>query len=100
MDEKTLKRIINFGALKYSAIKICKILGYNKAQTEQFLIEFENEDSAVRRNYDQGVAIGEYNIDAELAKQAEKGEIFSIIELRKGQYHRKIEDLKKDLFGI
>jgi hypothetical protein len=100
LNEITLKKIINFGALKYSALKICKLLAFNREQTQLFLIDFENDASPIRINYDQGVAIGEYNVDAELAKQSEKGDIYSIQELDKRQYFRELDDLTKELFGV
>lgn len=66
----------------------------------KFMVEFQDENSQIRQFYDQGVAIGQYNIDAELAKQSEKGDVFSIIELNKRQEHNKLNNLKKELFGL
>ena len=50
--------------------------------------------------YQNGLAIGSWNIDAELAKQAEKGDVDSISALAERSKERRIKDLKKQLFGI
>lgn len=99
-DQNTLIKIRNYGALKFSAEKICQILGLRGDEKEHFLLSFDDPESDIRQFYDQGTAIGEYNIDAELAKKAETGDIFSIIEQSKRQYHRRIDDMKKNLFGV
>jgi hypothetical protein len=49
--------------------------------------------------YDNGRAIGEYNIDVELTKLAERGDIEAITTLAERSKERKMKDLKKDLFG-
>lgn len=100
MDQSTLIKIRNYGALKFSSEKICKILGLRGAEKDRFLIEMDDPDSDVRIFYDQGVAIGDYNIDAELAKKSEKGDVLAIMELSKRQYHNKISEIKKDLFAL
>lgn len=100
LDQSTLIKIRNYGALKYSPEKICNILAFHGEEKEHFLVEFEDMESQVRIFYEQGVAIGDYNIDAELAKQSEKGDILAIIELNKRQYYNNINRLKKDLFGV
>ena len=99
-DQSTLVKIRNYGALKFTADKICKILGLRGDDKEYFLVEFADPESDVSIFYEQGVAIGDYNIDAELAKKSEKGDVFAIVELSKRQYHNSINQLKKDLFGI
>lgn len=99
-DKTLLIKVVNFGALKYGPHQICKLLGLNSVQKEEFMIHFNNVESELRIHYEKGLSIGEYNLDAELAKQGEKGDVFSIIELSKRQYHRKMDDMKSDLFGI
>jgi len=100
MDQSTLIKIRNYGALKYAPERICKMLGLFGEDSQRFLVEFEDEESQIRQFYDQGVAIGDYNIDAELAKQSEKGEILAIIQLQERQEKTKISTLKHELFGI
>ena len=100
MDQSSLVKIRNYGALKYTPERICKMLGLFGEDQERFLVEFQDEENPIRQFYDQGVAIGDYNIDAELAKQSEKGEILAIIQLQERQEKTKISTLKKELFGI
>lgn len=100
MDQSSLIKIRNYGALKYSPETICKMLGLFGEEADRFMVDFQNDQSPVRQFYDQGVAIGDYNIDAELAKQSEKGDILSIVELNNRQYRTKINNLKKELFGL
>ena len=100
MDQSTLIKIRNYGALKYAPERICKMLGLFGDDAQSFLVEFQDEGTQIRQYYDHGVAIGDYNIDAELAKQSEKGDILSIIELNNRQERTKISSLKKQLFGI
>lgn len=100
MDEITLKKIVNYASLKYSPQKICLLLDLDHEQTEQFLIEYNNLGSVIRHHYDRGVTIGEFNVDAALAKQAENGDILSITEQATRQYRTKINDLKKELFNL
>jgi hypothetical protein len=46
------------------------------------------------------VALGEYNIDAELAKNAEAGDTDSIEMLEARKTERLEKDLRQELFGI
>jgi hypothetical protein len=50
--------------------------------------------------YVNGCALGEYNIDVELAKQAEKGDIDAITTLESRKNLRVELDLRKELFGV
>ncbi len=100
MDQSSLIKIRNYGALKYAPERICKILGLFGEDSQRFIVEFQDEESQIRQFYDQGVAIGDYNIDAELAKQSEKGDIMSIMQLQERQEKTKISNLKNQLFGI
>jgi len=99
-DQAVLMKIRNYGALKYSKEKIAAILGLTKDERETFFSDFDDKESEVRRFWEQGVAIGDYNIDAELAKSAEGGDTNSIIELSYRQYYQKTDQIKNELFGI
>lgn len=50
--------------------------------------------------YNNGRALGEYNIDAELAKKAEAGDIDAINTLEERKNLRVELDLRKQLFGV
>jgi hypothetical protein len=99
-DQSVLIKIRNYGALKYTKERIASILGLNAKDREQFYIDFEDPESEIREMWGQGVAIGDYNIDAELAKAAESGDTNSIIELSYRQYYQKVDQVKQDLFGV
>jgi len=100
MDQNTLMKIRNYGALKFSVEKMCRILRFFGDDKNNFIVEMKKPNSEVRTYYDQGAAIGDYNIDAELAKKAEKGDVLCIMELSRRQHNNQINQLKKDLFGI
>jgi hypothetical protein len=99
-DQSTLIKIRNYGALKYPPGKIVVILGLTEEEKTLFFNEFNKKDSELRRYYEQGVAIGDYNIDAELAKTAEKGDTNAIIELNYRQFYQRIDHLRNELFGV
>lgn len=100
LDETILNKIRNYGALKYRPRRIVELLGLNSEEQAFIVRELEDPDSIAYRYYRQGVKIGEYNVDAELAKNAEKGDILSIQELSDRQHKREMDDLKRELFGI
>ena len=100
IDQNSLVKIRNYGALKYTPDRICVLLGLDLEESRAFIDEFADLQSQTRRFYEQGVAIGEYNIDVELAKQGEKGDVFAIMEISKQQENRKIDKVRKELFGL
>lgn len=100
IDQNILNKIRNYGALKYTSDRICVLLGLEGEDMDWFLDQMEDSKSQVRKFYDQGVAIGEYNQDVELAKQGEKGDVLSIIELNKIQDDRRVNKVKDELFGV
>jgi len=100
IDQNTLIKIRNYGALKYTVDRIVVLLGVDPDEELKFVEEFQDPKSQVRRYYEQGVAIGEYNIDVELAKAGEKGDVLAIMEISKKQDHRRISGLRKELFGV
>lgn len=95
-----LQKIKTFGALGLSAKRIVLLLGLSIADEKTFMVDFDSPDSPIHRAYEQGVAIGEYNQDAALMKQAESGDLFAIQELKIRQFNRGIEDDRKERFGI
>ena len=91
MDYAT--QIRTFGALGYSPERIANILGLKGTEREEVGDPYNSA-------YLYGNAVGEYNIDAELAKQAEQGDIDSIESLETRKKERTHLDLKRKLFGI
>jgi hypothetical protein len=100
MDMATLNKIRNFGALNYAPERIADLLGCVGEERRKLLIDFADEQSDVAITYRQGQGIGKYNIDAQLAKDAEKGYPQSIALLQERRKEETIENLKKELFGI
>jgi hypothetical protein len=95
-----LQKIRNFGALQYDADRICLLLGLSGNEKNEFLIDFQNEDSTVYQFYNQGEALGEYNVDAELAKLSDKGDAESIELQEKLRKNRKVNKIKSEYFGV
>jgi hypothetical protein len=100
LDQNTLNKIRNYGALKYTTDRICALLAIDGDEREAFMREWDDPASQLQRYYTQGVAIGEYNMDVELAKQGEKGDVIAISELQRIQQKRRIDQTKNELFGL
>ncbi|MDR1629931.1 MAG: hypothetical protein LBS36_06935 [Oscillospiraceae bacterium] len=100
MDATTLNKIRNFGALNYAPERIADLLGCVGEERRKLLLDFADEQSNIATTYRQGQGIGKYNIDAQLAKDAEKGNTESVSLLQERRKAETIEILKKELFGI
>lgn len=99
MDDYTAQ-IRSFGALGYSPERIVAILNLTGKEKAEIIVRLNMPDDLYYAAYQNGLAVGSWNIDAELAKQAEKGDIDSISALAERSKDRRIKDLKKKLFGI
>lgn len=100
IGEEYVNRVRTFGALGYTIERITHLLSLTKLQKSALLIRLTIPDDPYAIAYANGCAIGEYNIDAELAKQAEKGDIPSIELLEKRKNDRTEIDLRRQLFGV
>lgn len=100
LSDEYVNQVRTFGALSYTPERICRLLGLKGAKRTTLMIGFAI--NIARRVYaiQQGRALGEYNIDAELAKKAEKGEIDAITLLEERKNEREEKDLRMNLFGI
>lgn len=99
MDEH-IGKIKSFGALGYDAHRIADLLGLDAGQRNELLMRLNTPTDSLTIAYEQGRAIGEYNIDVELTKMAERGDGDSAILLAERAKKREVNDLKKRLFGI
>lgn len=99
-DETILRKITNFSALKYSPKRICSLIGLTGQEEEQLLVDLRTPDTDAYRAFNRGIAVGDYNIDTALMKASETGDVMAESTLRERQDKRKIEDLKKELFGL
>lgn len=98
-DEYTLQ-VRTFGALGYTPDRICRLLKLSKKDSVSLMLRISIPGDAYHEAYFQGQYIGEYNIDAELAKKAEKGEADAIMLLEERKHERKVKDLRLKLFGV
>ena len=74
LSDEYVNQVRTFGALGYTSERICQLLGLRKNKRIALLYRIALPGDVYCEAYHQGRALGEYNIDAELAKKAEKGE--------------------------
>lgn len=94
------KQIRTFGALGYSPERIANILGLASPEREDLISRIRTPGDPYHIAYLNGSAIEDYNIDAELAKQAESGDTDAIECLEARKKERIHLDLKRKLFGL
>lgn len=99
-DSHILVKVRNWAALKYSPSRIITLLDLSREDALVFLDDIETEDHPLKKMYELGIAIGEYNMDVSLVKQAEGGNMDAEIQLRQRQKELKIREIKKELFGV
>lgn len=100
LSDEYVNQVRTFGALNYTPERICQLLALSKAKREALLYRITLPGDIYFEAYRQGLALGEYNIDAELAKKAEKGDNDSITLLEERKNERVEKDLRMKLFGI
>lgn len=100
LSDEYINQVRTFGALNYTPERICQLLALSKAKREALLYRITLPGDIYFEAYQQGLALGEYNIDAELAKKAEKGDNDSITLLEERKNERVEKDLRMKLFGI
>lgn len=100
LSDEYVNQVRTFGALGYTPERICQLLGLQKNKRIALLYRIDTLSDVYCEAYNQGRALGEYNIDAELAKKAEKGDIDAITLLEERKNERAEKDLRIELFGI
>lgn len=95
-----ISKVRTFGALGYDAGRIADLLNLTGKTRVELIVRLSIAGDALRVAYENGRAIGEYNIDVELTKQAEQGDIDAVETLATRSRERKIKDLKRELFGV
>lgn len=93
-------QVRTFGALGYTPDRICRLLKLNRKDSISLKLRIELAGDAYNEAYQQGRYLGEYNIDAELAKKAEKGEVEAVMLLEERKHERNVKDLRLKLFGV
>lgn len=95
-----INQVLTFGSLGYKPERICRLLGLRGKERLALQLLLDTPGSNFYEAYHRGRALGEYNIDAELAKQAERGDP-DAIELLETRKEERVElDLRMQLFGV
>lgn len=100
IGDEYVSLVRTYAALAYSVKRICTLLQLSKKQKAALGLRMSLPGDIYYEAYQNGKAIGEYNIDAELAKQAERGDIDAITLLNERKQERVEIDLRKELFGV
>lgn len=100
LSDEYVSQVRTFGALEYTPERICKLLNLSKDKSVVLKLRIEMPEDIYYKAYHQGKSLGEYNIDAELAKKAETGDVDAITILEERKNERSEKDLRYKLFGI
>lgn len=100
IGDEYVSQVRTFGALGYTPHRICSLLGLRAKEKIALTIRLTLPGDVYYDAYRNGCALGEYNIDAELAKKAEAGDVSAIEVLETRKQERTVKDLRNQLFGI
>ena len=100
IGDEYVSQVRTFGALGYTPHRICSLLGLRGKEKVALTIRLALPGDVYNDAYRDGCALGEYNIDAELAKKAETGDVSAIETLETRKKERTVKDLRNQLFGI
>lgn len=100
IGDEYVSQVRTFGALGYYVNRICQLLNLRGKKKLALKVRMSIPGDVYNDAYLSGQALGEYNIDAELAKRAETGDIDSITLLEERKNERREIDLRKELFGV
>lgn len=99
-SDATLVKVRDFAKMRHSPEKIAILLGLPSDEVEEFLDDIATEDHQLKRMYDQGYVMGDYEVEKGLLQEARNGNMDAEFNLRQRQKERRIAELKKDLFGV
>lgn len=100
LGDSFVPQVKHYAALGYSVQRICNLLSLRGKDRLALMVRVSLPGDVYNDAFTSGQALGEYNIDAELAKRAENGDIDAIEMLETRKNERKEKDLRKELFGI
>lgn len=100
IGDEYVSQVRTFGALRYTPERICNLLGLRGKEKIALTLRISIPGDVYHDAYCNGSALGEYNIDAELAKKAEAGDVAAIETLETRKQERLVKDLRNQLFGI
>lgn len=98
--DQYISKVRTFGALGYDAERIADLLDLHGRVRAELVVRLSIPGDELSVAYDNGRAIGEYNIDVELTKQAERGDIDAITTRAERSKERKLKDMKRSIFGV
>ena len=97
IDEEILKRVRDYGSLGHTPRQVAALLRIRHSEIESFVDEMIRSDT---RLHESGKAIMSYNMNVELAQQAEKGDADSIKLFDQRKQEQRYDDLCSELFGL
>lgn len=100
IGDEYVSQVRTFDALGYTPHRICTLLGLRGKERTALTVRLLMPGDVYYDAYRNGCALGEYNIDAELAKKAETGDVSAIETLETRKQERTVKDLRNQLFGI
>lgn len=100
IGEEFIAQVRQFGSLGYAPERIASMLSITGMKRTCLIMRITTPGDTYNTAYYYGKSVGEYNIDAELAKRAEKGEVDAIILQQQRKDLRSELDLRKELFGF
>lgn len=100
ISDEYAPQVRTLAALGYTVRRIIALLSLTKAQSTALSIRITIPGDVYYNAYHNGSAVGEYNIDVELAKKAELGDLDAIKMLEERKNERTEKDLRAQLFGI
>ena len=100
IGDEYVSHVRTFGALGYTPHRICTLLGLRGKERTALTVRLLMPGDVYYDAYRNGCALGEYNIDAELAKKAETGDVSAIETLETRKQERTVKDLRNQLYGL
>ena len=100
IDEEILKRVRDYGSLGHTPRQVAALLRIRHSEIESFVDEMIRSDTRLHEFYESGKAIMSYNMNVELAQQAEKGDADSIKLFDQLKQEQRYDDLCSELFGL
>lgn len=100
IGDEYLEQVRMYGVLGYSPQRISTLLGLSGKKKTALTIRISLQGDTYHEAYHGSLALGEYNIDAELAKKAETGDVAAIEALEARKQEREIKSLRQQLFGV
>lgn len=100
ISDEYVPQVRSLSSLGYTVRRIVSLLSLDKKQQIALSVRIIIPGDAYYTAFHNGRSIGEYNIDVELAKKAEGGDLDAIRMLEKRKNERAEYDLRMTLFGV